>query len=235
MLPLNKPGAVCPNCGEALDEYGLKPCRCKRYATAFPFRERLIRDGTILRIDPGKTFDSMTRFDPADAEFLRGYAIEFPSKQKGLFLYGEKGTGKTTAACCIANALEADRFASILLTPGMITEPRISENGAEEHKRLTRAAAFFPLVIIDDLGTERSSDYASEQMFGFVNARYSERLPIIITTNLTPEELESIANSDEARARVYQRLLELAPVRRVMLKDIRAKVTAEMVWEENPE
>ena len=69
----------------------------------------------------------------------------------------------------------------------------------------------YDLLIIDDLGVERSTEYAMEQMFFIIDSRYRSRRPMIVTTNLT---LDSLQNPlDTAHARIYDRLLEMcAPI-----------------------
>ena len=67
------------------------------------------------------------------------------------------------------------------------------------------------LLIIDDLGVERSTEYAMEQMFFVIDSRYRSRRPMIITTNLKLAELKN--PPDLAHARIYDRILErCAPI-----------------------
>ena len=69
----------------------------------------------------------------------------------------------------------------------------------------------YDLLIIDDLGVERSTDYAMEQMFFVIDSRYRSRRPMIITTNLKLSELKN--PPDLAHARIYDRILErCAPI-----------------------
>ena len=49
----------------------------------------------------------------------------------------------------------------------------------------------YDLLIIDDLGVERSTEYAMEQMFFVIDSRYRSRRPMIITTNLKLAELKN--------------------------------------------
>ena len=64
----------------------------------------------------------------------------------------------------------------------------------------------YQLLIIDDLGIERNSEFALEQVFHVVDSRYRSKLPLIITTNLTLNEMKHA--EDLAHARIYDRLLE---------------------------
>lgn len=67
----------------------------------------------------------------------------------------------------------------------------------------------YDLLIIDDLGVERSTDYVMEQMFFVIDSRYRSRRPMIITTNLKLSELKN--PPDLAHARIYDRILERCP------------------------
>ena len=65
----------------------------------------------------------------------------------------------------------------------------------------------FPLLILDDFGMERGTEYGLEQVYNVVDSRYRSRKPLIVTTNLTLEELQH--PEDTAHARIYDRLLEM--------------------------
>ena len=67
------------------------------------------------------------------------------------------------------------------------------------------------MLIIDDFGMERGTEYGLEQVYNVIDSRYRSRKPLIVTTNLT---LDSLQNPlDTAHARIYDRLLEMcAPI-----------------------
>ena len=65
----------------------------------------------------------------------------------------------------------------------------------------------YPLLVIDDFGMERGTEYALEQIYNIIDSRYRSRKPLIVTTNLTLTELKN--PQDTAHARIYDRLLEL--------------------------
>lgn len=65
----------------------------------------------------------------------------------------------------------------------------------------------YPLLIIDDFGMERSTEYALEQIYNIVDNRYRSRKPLIVTTNLILDEIRH--PQDTAHARIYDRLLEM--------------------------
>ena len=130
---------------------------------------------------------------------------KFYEKGKGLLLYGNVGTGKTFAAACVANAL-IDRGYPCLMTNFARLTNTISgmfEGKQEYIDSLNR----FSLLIIDDLASERDTEYVGEIVQNVIDARYRSGLPLIVTTNLTGEELKSPA--DMRKKRLYSRLLDM--------------------------
>lgn len=128
------------------------------------------------------------------------YAEKFPqmlAENRGLLLFGGVGTGKTYAAACIANAL-LDKCYSVVMV-SLVT----LIDGAEE---LIRRMNDIDLLILDDLGAERSTDYGFERIYSVCDTRYRCGKPVIYTTNLP---LETLKSSDDLRcARIYDRVLE---------------------------
>ena len=65
----------------------------------------------------------------------------------------------------------------------------------------------YPLLIIDDFGMERGTEYALEQVYNIVDSRYRSQKPLIVTTNLPLDEIRH--PQDTAHARIYDRILEM--------------------------
>ena len=67
------------------------------------------------------------------------------------------------------------------------------------------------LLIIDDFGMERGTEYGLEQVYNVIDSRYRSGKPLIVTTNLILDELQH--PQDTPHARIYDRLLEMcAPI-----------------------
>jgi DNA replication protein DnaC len=79
----------------------------------------------------------------------------------------------------------------------------------------------YSLLILDDLGVERSSEFALEQMFHVIDSRYRSKKPMIVTTNLTLDELKHPA--DVAHARIYDRVLERCVPLKLNNRNLRAE------------
>ena len=123
----------------------------------------------------------------------------------GLLLWGGVGTGKSSLAGCIANALmEQEVPVRITNFTRILNELNSCFSGRNEvMDKLCR----YPLLIIDDFGMERGTEYALEQIYNIVDSRYRSRKPLNVTTNLTLDEIRH--PQDTAHARIYDRLLEM--------------------------
>jgi DNA replication protein DnaC len=128
---------------------------------------------------------------------------EFFKEGKGLLLYGGVGTGKTYIACMIANAL-IDKGYPVLVTN--FARVLSTLQGTFDKQEYLDSLNHFKLLVIDDLGIERDTGYAKEQVFNIIDSRYRAGLPMIITTNLTMQKLAM--ESELADKRVYDRILE---------------------------
>lgn len=124
----------------------------------------------------------------------------------GLLLWGDVGTGKSFLAACIANAL-LEKGVPVLMTNFSKILNQMGAMYSDERYRYIASFNRFSLLIIDDLGIERNTEYALEQVYAVIDERYKTGLPLIITTNLTISQLRN--PEDVAHARIYSRVLEM--------------------------
>lgn len=92
----------------------------------------------------------------------------------------------------------------------------------------------YPLLILDDFGMERQTEYALEQVFNVIDARYRSGKPLIITTNLSLTELNTPKSLEHKR--IYDRIKEMCqPVnfgsngRRTERAQAKMRVAAELL------
>ncbi len=130
---------------------------------------------------------------------------EMKATATGLLLWGNVGTGKSFFAGCIANAL-LDRGVPVLMTNFFRILNALTGMFSDDRNKYIDSLNHYSLLIIDDLGMERSTEYALEQVFNVIDARLRSNLPLIVTTNLTLDELKHPA--DLAHERIYSRVLE---------------------------
>lgn len=128
---------------------------------------------------------------------------EYKSRGKGLLLCGSCGTGKTYAACEVANAL-IDREVSVKVTN--FSRVLNELQGTYDRQGYLDALNAHSLLVIDDLGVERGTDFAREQVFNVIDGRYRTGLPMIITTNLSLSEINKAPDAESRR--IYDRILE---------------------------
>lgn len=135
---------------------------------------------------------------------------EMCQQNLGLLFWGKPGNGKTFAAACIANALLEwdDPYApSVKMTTFGTVLSRLPGMSAQDKEWYLNSLRTCGLLILDDFGMERQTDYAREQVFNIVDGRYISRRPLIVTTNLSLNELKHPATLTEQR--IFDRLLEI--------------------------
>ena len=146
----------------------------------------------------------------------------------GLLLFGDVGTGKSFFAGCIANAL-LEQGVPVLMTNFSRILNALSGLYSEEKNQYIDSLNQYSLLIIDDLGIERSTEFALEQVFNVIDSRYRSKLPLIVTTNMTLEELKN--PQDLTRSRIYDRVLERCVPLRINNQNIRQRNAAESMKE----
>lgn len=146
---------------------------------------------------------------------------EMSHKGKGLLFLGKPGTGKTFYSCCVANAL-IDKGIFAFVTN--VTEVTRTFKGEEDRRRLLHYTSSAALMVLDDLGAERSTEYAIEQLYAVVDQRYRSGKPLIVTTNLT---LDQLKNAPElGRQRIYERVMEMCPFDHTFTNESRRSLSA---------
>ena len=130
--------------------------------------------------------------------------LEFKQSGRGLLLYGSVGSGKTYFAAAIANALIDEGYRAFMTNFAKIINQ--VQSTFEKRQEIIDSLNKYELLILDDLGAERNSEFMTEQVFNIIDNRYRSGLPMIITTNLTAEDLKK--PQDTEHSRIYDRILE---------------------------
>ena len=153
------------------------------------------------------TFANDTGINP-EMQKAHSYVEHWPEMKAtatGLLLWGNVGTGKSFFAGFIANAL-LDQGVPVLMTNFSRILNALTGMFSDDRNKYIDSLNHYSLLIIDDLGMERGTEYALEQVFNVIDARLRSNLPLIVTTNLTLDELKHPA--DLAHERIYSRVLE---------------------------
>lgn len=147
---------------------------------------------------------------------------EMYKKRQGILLWGTVGTGKSFTAACIANEL-MDRMIPVIMTSFVKILQNIQKD-SEEEKMFINQLNSARLLIIDDLGAERNTDYALEKVYNIIDSRYRTGKPLILTTNMSIKEMQE--NTDIRYKRIYDRIFEMCFPLRVSGKSWREKEAA---------
>lgn len=198
-----------------------RSCRCEReeakrkeeaekYERDMRVIDKLKRASLMDAKFSGVTFDSLTttQFNERNIKLCKRFAYHFDEmkqKNQGLMMWGGVGTGKSYAAAAIANYLLANKVPVVMTSLAKIVED-IQMRKLEItdfNETLSRA----DLVIFDDLGVERKTDFSLEIVYNAIDDRYRKKLPMIITSNNTLDQMKS--EEDIRLVRIYDRLFEV--------------------------
>jgi DNA replication protein DnaC len=102
---------------------------------------------------------------------------------RGVLLYGPTGVGKTHLAAATVNALLGDGVLAVFLR--VVDMPRHDE---DEVRRLSDPDEV-PVLVLDDLGAEKSTERMLECLYSVVDGRLWAGAPLVVTTNFLPEDL----------------------------------------------
>lgn len=132
---------------------------------------------------------------------------------KGLYIYGKVGTGKTHIAYSIyKKSNEKMEECLIYNTTELLHGLRqdINKLASDKWNDDQRIMNFPKIVILDDIGSEKISDWVAELFYLVINKRYENMYPTIFTSNLPIKDLaERIGNRTTSRIIEMCNIVEL--------------------------
>lgn len=156
------------------------------------------------------TFEADDGRDPMATEICRRYVEKWREMREnniGVIFYGPNGTGKSFHAGMIVNALLKKRVRCLVTSFPTILSAM--EKWGEKQE-IVNYLGLFDLLAVDDLGAERDNDYATEQVYHIIDARYRQGKPLIVTTNFPRGFIQD--TNDIRLKRIFDRLLEMCPL-----------------------
>ena len=215
--PASEPGSdfcperACDGSGWILDEDNTaRPCAC---------RETRIRRAGSRRIGTGipKRFRGVSfdrkpvcDLDPDLLREVRRFIRDLPENLdagRGLWFFGDVGTGKSSLAMLVSTAaIEARRSVAIYSVTRLLAEIKETyEDGAgRSYMELFRRLCAVDLLHLEDLGAEKRTEWVLEQLYSIVNERWQNQKSIVVTTNLELDELR-----EQIGWRTVSRLIEI--------------------------
>ncbi len=218
---------VCGTCGERKQQkhsIGLirRNCACERTrierdnaeAEARRHKQAVESIQQRGRIDPAMRNLCFSTLDDRSArvtETCRSYVAGWGAALRenyGILFFGTTGTGKSHHAYAIANGI-AEKEHSVFCGTVLDLISAMQDN-QQSREKILHIVKTTDLLLLDDFGATRYTDYQWEQVYSIINARYNARKPTIITTNLSPKAME--ASTDEWMCRVYSRIKSMCAI-----------------------
>lgn len=238
----------CKTCGEPLSrevKFGDKiinlplACKCQREereqleqqiarVKALLRNADIICEGYLEQYYLDMTFDKDDSTETKVSADMRRYVDKWDMVKEnnlGLLLMGNYGTGKTFYASCIANAVRKKGEFVLIGTVSKLI--RLMNDGfGKDRDEWESKIQSYPLMVLDDIGTERDTEYNYEQIENIIDLRYQAKKPLIVTTNLTTDAIKELASSNDIRkGRAWSRIRELCTTYVITGED-RRKTTA---------
>ena len=226
VITLDYERCKCKDAQKYWNEYDLKKSRIieeeKKLELMQEFSrkvEKIIKNSKMSKRNLSYKFDNFEINNSNKKAFnnLKNYSEKLVNniEKKGLILVGNNGVGKTHLACSIANKFIENGIPVIYGTLiNLLAELRNSyeiDNSISEME-IIKLYENVDLLIIDDLGKEKPSEWGLEKLFTIINSRYENNLPVIITTNYNQNSLVrrlSINEEIETAKSIISRLYEM--------------------------
>jgi DNA replication protein DnaC len=190
---------VCPICGgtgwNVIYQDGeevAKRCKCLEKEIL----QNKIKSAAIPEEFKGKTFSNYIKDSDNEKAFTAAYEFvkDWDDRPKGIIFTGMVGVGKTHLVAAIINNLmvKKDVIPMFVNTPDLIAELREAQfkDGEDSLANKLNKIKDCPLVCFDDLAKERMTDWVREQYYRIINHRYINRLPVLVTTNCSMDQLD---------------------------------------------
>jgi DNA replication protein DnaC len=230
---------ICPKCegsGYVFTDTGAQPCECSRDREL----EQAFRNARLPKKFLTKSLDSFTSKEQRQKDILlasksflqtfRGNTHDDPGK--GLLLLGREGSGKTHIAIALLKEVIRKGYTGLYWNvPELFLELRrlMSGNSDVAEADLFDEARRVDLLVLDDLGAERSSEYVLDRLYVLINGRYQNDTSTIITSNCTLDELRN-----QIGPRIVSRICEMCVPVEFPKEDYRIKHMNETFFEKKP-
>lgn len=189
--------------------------------------DRLKRECFSSMIQWGYTFENYQGQKTQAFTIAQNFTKDFERMRKeniGLLFYGSVGSGKTYLACSIANALIEQYQIGVKIRnfAQLINDLQKGSFDFDKNEYID-SIVNTSVLILDDLGIERDTAYAKEQVYNIINSRYLKQKPTIFTTNLPYDTIYGCTEGVEYQ-RIYSRIIEMCIPVMVVGEDFRKKI-----------
>lgn len=234
----------CPHCGEPYEQLGIvgragriawvshAECRCEGAAAereqarrAEAEAKRLESQRRLKRCGVPKRYMSAQISVPEAARYVVGFGN---ARDKGLYIVGGVGTGKTYEACALAKSFFEAGY-SVRVTTSLAMLDSVSRSYEDPSTPGISTFTGVDVLVIDDLGKENANAWALTTLFQIVNSRYEDGKPTIYTSQYDLQSLQrrmSRQRESESAEAIVSRICETSEVVRLGGKDRRKGLKA---------
>jgi len=184
------PLGACDGSGWILDEDDhARECDCRERRISRAAHARL---GTgIPKRFRGVSFDRkpVRDLDPMIVRHVRRFVDDIEAnleEGRGLWFHGDVGTGKTSLAMLVAHAADAaGHSVAVYSVPHLLSEIRSTydRDTGDSYLELFNRLCTVDLLVLDDLGAEKTTEWVLEQLYSIVNERWQSAGSVVVTTN----------------------------------------------------
>ena len=173
---------VCKDIGFLIENGSAKECECR-----YPIYQRLLpvrhRNADFSKLD----YSNLDKVSGL-MEMINYYKrTPLNRVTKGVYLQGDVGRGKTMLACAIFNNYLGQGRLKFIVVDELIRRIKEAFNGGIEFDLSRYMEA--ELLILDDLGAEKTTEFVEGEIYNIINYRYNKKLPTIITSNINWNDL----------------------------------------------
>ena len=220
------PGAVAER--ERLHQEQLKRQQEEELRQRMRKIERLFDQSRLGKRFRDRTFEAfeIREYNRKAFEIALDYAQNFgryKEKGEGLFITGGYGVGKTHLAAAITNYLIQNKMATVVF--GNVTtllgrlRSAYSDDSEYEETQILKELYDVDLLVIDDLGKEKPTEWVEEKLYTVINERYENYRPIVVTSNLELEEIEQ--RLENCGGAIVSRIIEMCRGIKIVGPDFR--------------
>ena len=219
---------ICNDTGWETTKSGVRKCQCRLNQLTESLYERMkipkrYRDKDFQNYLPNKKFGQDLILNKAK-QYI--YSDDY-QEGKGIFFIGPPGVGKTHLAVAILKDFFLKKGIVGLFrdTRTLLFDLKSTFDGSASSRELLEEVLHAPILVLDDLGSERLSDWARDILHYIIINRYNELKPIIITSNIQLKSNDEFEESLEQRmgSAIASRLNEMCEVIHVFGRDMRGQ------------
>jgi len=213
-LSTNNPDCTrCNDTGYIEADTGVIECECSMRRREKARIDQLFASAKIPARYRDKTLENFdASWQPIAHKVAVDYTRTWPKEGgESLFFVGPVGTGKShLARAILSEMIRLHKISGLAATvPNLMDDLRPGANDDRRAEQMDLLKTV-PLLVLDDLGAQKTTEWVTERLFVVINARYDDLLPTVITSNVYLEELRQLPGWD----RLVDRIVEMArPVR----------------------